>query len=214
MNCQELKEDINKLHELHDSLSASYKKMNETGVGNRETQRINRKVTELEDKLLKKYLDDFAEKNPEMFPPKFGEKIEGFNHDINTLTKLSDDMVFVGGERGEARILRKKDGEWKFDDEIEGFDKRIWTLTKLSDDMVFVGGERGEARILRKKDGEWEFDDEIEGFNKWIYTSTKLSDDMVFVGGKSGEARILKQEDISLDTLKKHIKDIAKKGEA
>ena len=83
--------------------------------------------------------------------------------------------------------------------------------------MVFVGGREGEARILRKRDGKWEFDDEIEGFDKfrrYIRTSVKLSDDMVFVGGDDGEARILEREDISLETLKKHIEDIAKKGEA
>ena len=225
MDCAKLKADIERLREARDAFNAAIAKTeaNDTGLGKIKFNEAMKRASELEDEILRSYMEDVGEHNPELFRGfRYGEKIDGFHRDISSTVKLSDNEVLVCGgidKKGEMRILRKgEDDLWSYDgNSIGGFDNAIYSTLKLSDDEVLVCGD-GETRILRKsEDGLWGYiDDNIDGFNDEIFSTMKLSDNEVLVCGGDGSTRILRIDgDIDIDKLKQKLPDIAaKKDEA
>ena len=105
MDCKKLKADIEGLKNLRDSLRIQLDEMNETMQGDKaEIKRVQKQASELEDQLLAEYLDDFAEKNPEL-PTKWelGERIEGLKPvfrdaaSVWSISAMPDGGMLVGG---------------------------------------------------------------------------------------------------------------------
>ena len=105
MDCKKLKADIEGLKNLRDSLRIQLDEMNETVQGDKaEIKRVQKQAGELEDQLLAEYLDDFAEKNPELSKWELSERVEGFEYEdgkaagVSSISALPDGGVLVGGD--------------------------------------------------------------------------------------------------------------------
>ena len=165
MDCTKIQSDIEKLESLRDSLSSSLSAINETGKGRINAKANQKQAQALEDELLQNYLQDFAEKNPDLLSWQLGEKIEGFDGHIESIALLPDGGALVGGEDGELRVCsRDPDGNWKLSEEIEGFDSYINSIAPLSDGGALVGGGYSELRVCsRDPDGNWKLSEEKIG---------------------------------------------------
>ena len=155
MDCKKLKTDIDKLKSLHDSLRIQLDEMNETVQGDKaEIKRVQKQAGELEDQLLAEYLDDFAEKNPELSKWELSERVEGFEYKdgkaagVSSISALPDGGVLVGGDYGALYELRKDvDNKWKLGERIEGFEDKdgvatdVTSVFVLPDGGVLVGGD-------------------------------------------------------------------------
>ena len=151
MDCAKLKADIERLREARNAFDEAIAATNDTGLGKIKCNKAMERTSELEDEILRAYMEDAGRYNSELFPRfHYGEKIDGFDGLISSTMKLSDSEVLVCGDNGETRILRKgEDGSWNYDgDKIDGFHEDIYSIMKLSDNEVLVCGKKGETRIL------------------------------------------------------------------
>jgi hypothetical protein len=65
-----------------------------------------KQTSELEDEILRTYMEDVRKHNPELFCSfRYGEKIDGFHDAVYSTLKLSDNEVLVCSDNGETRIL-------------------------------------------------------------------------------------------------------------
>jgi tricorn protease-like protein len=77
------------------------------------------------------------------------EKIEGFVINIESIQKISDTEVIIGGRNSELRIYNIETG--KMSENIEGFGKWIYSIKKISENKFLIGGEEGELKIFKKE---------------------------------------------------------------
>ncbi len=201
MDCTKLKADIERLREARDAFDEAVSAALDTGLGKIKCDEVMKQTSELEDEILRTYMEDVRKHNPELFRSfRYGEKIDGFRDAVYSTLKLSDNEVLACGgsyKRGRTCILRKsEDGSWNYDSEkIDGFRDAVYSTLKLSDNEVLVCGNDGGTRILRKgEDGLWNYDgNSIDGFGDSVKSTLRLSDNEVLVCGGNGETRILRK---------------------
>ena len=216
MNCEELRNDIDRLKGLKETLGQKLDALNETGRGVVGVRKLRGKAGSASDEMLEKYFDDFKEQNPEISAEiRLGERIEGFHAHIRSITALPDGSVLVGGYGGELKQFMLKSGECELKDRrwIGGFDndKIINSIAALPDGSALVGGYGRELKQFTLKDGEWE-PKEIEGFKKDIHSITALPDGGALVGGDSRELRSTTSCFPAVEDLKSQLDEIIKKG--
>ena len=115
MDCAKLHQDIAKLTELRDKLEGQLAYMNETGKGKGEMKVVMAEAEQFEEEALTRYLDDFAEKNPELSGEwEFGELIEGLEDEdgnergVRVIARMPNgNMLVGGGHHGKASVLRE-----------------------------------------------------------------------------------------------------------
>ena len=186
MDCVKLQSDIKELESLRDSLVSNFDYINENGKGLIKARANQKQAHALEDKLLQDYLQDFAEKNPDLFSWHLGEEIEGFNEGIWSIASLTDGNALVGGINNELRICSQDpSGSWQLSEKIKGFNSYsyITSIAPLPDGNALVGGDFGELRICSKdSDGNWKLGEKINGFNNCINSIAPLPDGSALVG--------------------------------
>ena len=156
MNCQELRRDIEKLTALKEDFAARFEDGYESGIGKAAIDETSKTAAEFSDELLGKYLQDFAEKNPELFGWQMSGLIEGFagmyGHvvDAYTIASLPDGSALVGGDRGVLYHATKgPDGKFGLSERIEGFvdadggSVHVDAIATLPDGSALMGGTRG-----------------------------------------------------------------------
>jgi hypothetical protein len=153
MDCAKLEADIERLREARNAFDEAVAATNDMGLGKIKGNKAMKRASELEDEILRTYMEDVGKHNPELFRSfRYGEEIDGFRETVHLTLKLSDNEVLVCGSgfEGEARILRKgEDGSWNYDsNSIDGFRNAACSTVKLSDNEVLVCGNDGETRIL------------------------------------------------------------------
>ncbi len=190
MNCQELKQDIEKLESLYSQFKNKYELSSESGLGKIELTNISNEANENVDEILERYLPDFKEHNPELFSWQISERIEDFGRDnVYRIFVLPDGGVFMTGYGPNVHYAtRNQDGGWDIKKRIGGFDKErsIRSISTLSDDDLLMGGKY--LYHATKKDGGFDveligkFGDGIELANSLL----PLPDGSIIVGGDSG----------------------------
>ena len=76
MDCDKLKQDLEKLQELYAKYDDCIEKATESGVGRRATLEARQEFSEQSDDILAKYLPDFVEKFPGWHGWEMGENIK------------------------------------------------------------------------------------------------------------------------------------------
>ena len=233
MDCKKLKTDIDKLKSLHDSLRIQLDEMNETVQGDKaEIKRVQKQASELEDQLLEEYLDDFAEKNPELFTRwELNGRIEGFvdaDGDvaiIKSISAMPDGGMLVGGIGGALYELRKgEDGKWKLGERIGGFkdidgsEVNIFSISAMPDGGMLVGGTYGALYEYRQgEDGKWKLGERIEGFEDAngyeadVCSISVMPDGGMLVGG-TGALYEYSRPPLTVEFLKENLDKIISKG--
>ncbi|MBO7664842.1 hypothetical protein J6S46_03240, partial [Candidatus Saccharibacteria bacterium] len=178
MNCQELREDIEKLTALKEDFAARFEDGYESGIGKIAIDEAFKTAAELSDELLEKYLQDFAEKNPELSGGwRMSERIEGFvdmDGDIvyvGNIAALPDGSALVGGNYGSLYHATKgPDGKFSLGERIKGFNGArggivsVCAIAVLPDGSAFLGGGNGVLYYATKgPDGKFRLGERIGG---------------------------------------------------
>ena len=209
MNCQELREDINKLKNIRDKLSEKINNATETGKGKTEIVALAKEAEEETDAVLEQYLDDFFEKNPQLLSVKLSEhRIEGFKEKdgdethVFAISPLPNGNMLIGGWNSALYEYQKQsDGSYKlskhrikgFKDK-DGYETTINAISPLPSGNMLVGGYGGALYECQKQpNGSYKLSEHrIEGFKDkdgdetHIYAISPLPSGNMLVGGYGG----------------------------
>lgn len=204
MNCQELRTDIEKLTGLRNDLAAKLDILNGTGKGVLEIRDIKSEVPSTQDEILGKYLNDFAERNPEFFEIKVGKKIAGSIDEmgrdcgIRAVFPLPGNGALVGGDFGALHVCkRNKDGGWELSEKIDGIYRdgltgefaTIKSILALPDGNLIID-RAGTFYSCKTTSGKWELQKEHHSYDLRTDFSTAniiaLPDGGLLVGGEYG----------------------------
>lgn len=107
MDCAGLRSDIGRLREEVSALEANSKKMRESGATSKNIRGVMGLIeSDTQDLILKKYLEDFREQNPEIFPIlSLGKRVEikdyyGWPAGLSSITDIGHGHVLIGGYGG------------------------------------------------------------------------------------------------------------------
>lgn len=165
MDCEKLKADIQSLRDAQAAFEDAVNAANETGLGNTKCKEALGRASELEDAILEGYLDDFYEKNTEVFDYKFSGEIEGLSGLKGKLLVLSDDELLECGNFydgiGVRICQRQDDGGYEVTQELEK-DTSLAIGSLMSNGDVFLVNERRGviygSVLSKKNDGSYELE--------------------------------------------------------
>ncbi len=165
MNCQELKQDIEKLEDLYSRFKNKYELSSESGLGKIELTNILNEANESVDEILERYLPDFKEHNPELTKWQLSERIEGLKSiGIICVSALPDGSALIGGENGTlCHIEKDKDGDWVLKKKItdlknpndELFGCGISSICVFQDGSALIGGDNRVLYYATKQGEDW-----------------------------------------------------------
>lgn len=165
MDCEKLKADIRSLRDAQAAFEDAVNTANETGLGNTKCKEALERSSELEDAILEGYLDDFYEKNPEVFDYKFSGEIEGLSDLKGKLLVLGDDELLECANYFDGigvRIYRRQDdGSYEVAQEFEK-DTSLAIGSLMSNGDVFLENDRRGviygSVLSKKNDGNYELE--------------------------------------------------------
>ena len=164
MDCEKLKADIQSLRDAQAAFEDAVNVANDTGLGNIRCKEALGQASKLEDAILEGYLDDFYEKNPEVFDYKFSGEIEGLSGLKGRLLVLGDDKLLECGNFFDGlgvRIYRRQDdGSYEVAQEFGEASLAIGSL--MSNGDVFLENDRRGviygSVLSKKNDGSYELE--------------------------------------------------------
>ena len=232
MNCAELRSDIDKLEQEFQVLEENIEAIRKEEEHNKELQEVAKLIgSNSADLMLEKYLKDFQERNLDIFPVvTLGERIDirdayGGSADVYNITAAGNGHVLIGGDDGVfyAGSYNER-GELELGERIDimnadGDPAYIRAITALDDKRVLIGGKWGALYAGSYNDqGELELGERIDirdvnGYPATITSIVTTEDGRILIGGTDG-AFYSGFFSIDIETLKQHLPEIAKKGEA
>ena len=197
MNCAELKEDIRRLKRVSSILTP------DGDLASVKT--CIQDAQELEDEILEKYLDDFAEKNQLGWTMEYANIFEVETMEwtgniprkisIETMVPLPGNAVLVGGTSGALRILKRQDDEndkWAVERLNEKYlaGRTVHSACVLADGTIVTCNGDGEIDLFQKgEDGKWVFGE--SNYFPTAKVARRLENGEVAVGKRSGRITIL-----------------------
>ena len=207
MNCTELRSDINRLKDELQTLGENVEIIRGAEGHSKEFQDVAKSIdSNSSDSMLKKYLDDFREQNPEFFSAiTLGERIdiedaEGRLICVTSVAADKNGRVLIGGDWGVLYVGSYNDqGELELGEridvrDVDGNPADIKTITALDDKRVLIGGDQGvfyegyyddQGKLML---GERIDVRDVDGNPADIKTITAVNDDdgHVLIGGGLG----------------------------
>ncbi|MBR3353556.1 hypothetical protein IKG49_03130, partial [Candidatus Saccharibacteria bacterium] len=118
MDCEKLNQNITKLKSLQSDIISQLDYAKTEGLGKIQLNESIKESSELTDRILESYLDDFYEHNKDLLGINLGTRIEGFEDSdgysakiIYSITELQDGSIMIGGEDGALyHATRDKNG--------------------------------------------------------------------------------------------------------
>ena len=199
MNCDILREDINKLKTLRDQFEQKANTATETGTGKIETISIQKEAEQESDQLLEKYLDDFFDKNPDLLQFTLGKRIEGFESEdgqkagVLSMAPLPNGNILIGGSSGALYECQKQlDGFYKLCSRIPTMetDTSISSIAPLPNGDMLIGSGFGLIyEYQHQPDGSYKL--KSQGHSGIIInTIAPLPNGNMLVGGGEGDSAI------------------------
>ena len=156
MDCEKLNQNITKLKSLQSDIISQLDYAKTEGLGKIQLNKSIKESSELTDRILESYLDDFYEHNKDLLEINLGTRIEGFENSygfpavISSINELQDGSIMIGSSGGalyHATIDKK--GNINLGTRIEGFEGsdgypvNIYSITELQDGSIMIGGYGG-----------------------------------------------------------------------
>ena len=204
MNCQELQKDIQDLKKTRAAFAERVENVLTTGKDSTAFRKLRSEAEKLENSILEKYVEDFAEHNPECTPYGVGDLHEAAIAGVTCACALKDKYLLLGGSGilGSERLelleiqddlsLKPADIELP---EIEGH-RGIYGMTAIDENTVIFDSNAGTITFLSlTDDNNWEVSNiKIDGFNLTA-ASTALQDGRILVENTAGQCCIVTRHD-------------------